>query len=330
MATPSHKLHSMWDDFPTLKADLTAVSELIEESLDVNNPDVQDALVKMMTGRGKFLRPALTLLAGQFAPHNHKNLVALAASVEILHSASLIHDDIIDDSPLRRHQPSLQAQFGKDIAVYAGDVLFAKTFSLLAWHIDDLKTSRMATSYLTDLLEGELEQRSNYYRLDMTLSDYLSQIAGKTASLFELAVRLGASTAPETPESVINNLTTFAYNLGMAFQIADDILDYENDSSVLGKPTLNDLREGIYSAPLLMALEKNPGLGDTLAKRFDITDNEAQMIAEYVHSSGALYEAKELALDYANKADDMLDELPESDSKDILMDLQAKLIARQD
>ncbi|MCW0953327.1 polyprenyl synthetase family protein [Weissella ceti] len=330
MATPSHKLHSMWDDFPTLKEDLTAVSELIEESLDVNNKDVQAALIKMMTGRGKFLRPALTLLAGQFAPHNHKNLIALAASVEILHSASLIHDDIIDDSPLRRHQPSMQAQFGKDIAVYAGDVLFAKTFSLLAWHIDDLKTSRMATTYLSDLLQGELEQRSNYYRLDMTLSDYLTQIAGKTASLFELAIRLGTSTAPETPESVVSNLTTFAYNLGMAFQIADDILDYENDSSTLGKPTLNDLREGIYSAPLLIALEKNPALGDTLAKRFDITDDEAQAVADYVISSGALDEAKELALDYANKADDMLDLLPDSDSKDILMDLQAKLISRQD
>jgi len=320
----------MWDDFPTLKEDLIAVSELIEESLDVNNKDVQAALIKMMTGRGKFLRPALTLLAGQFAPNHHKNLIALAASVEILHSASLIHDDIIDDSPLRRHQPSIQAQFGKDIAVYAGDVLFAKTFSLLAWHIDDLKTSRMATTYLSDLLQGELEQRSNYYRLDMTLSDYLTQIAGKTASLFELAIRLGTSAAPETPATVVSNLTTFAYNLGMAFQIADDILDYENDSSVLGKPTLNDLREGIYSAPLLLALEKNPELGNVLAKRFDITDDEAQAIADYVISSGALDDAKELALDYANKADDMLDLLPDSDSKDILMDLQAKLIARQD
>ena len=330
MATPSHKLHPMWDDFPTVKADLTAVSELIEESLDVNNADVQDALIKMMTGRGKFLRPALTLLAGQFAPNNHKNLIALAGSVEILHSASLIHDDIIDDSPLRRHQASIQAQFGKDIAVYAGDVLFAKTFSLLSWHINDMKTSRIATGYLTDLLEGELEQRTNYYRLDMTLSDYLSQIAGKTASLFELAIRLGVSTAPETPEAVVNSLTTFAFNLGMAFQIADDILDYENDSSSLGKPTLNDLREGIYSAPLLLALEKNPSLGDTLSKRFDITDAEAQSIADYVHSSGSLDEAKELALDYANKADDMLDKLPEGDTKDILIDLQAKLIARQD
>lgn len=329
MATPSHKLHPMWDDFPTVKADLTAVSELIADNLDVNNPDVQDALIKMMTGKGKFLRPALTLLAGQFAPNNHKNLIALAASVEILHSASLIHDDIIDDSPLRRHQPSMQAQFGKDIAVYAGDVLFAKTFSLLAWHIDDIKTSRTATSYLTDLLEGELEQRSNYYRLDMTLSDYLSQIAGKTASLFELAIRLGTSTAPETPESVVNSLTTFAFNLGMAFQIADDILDYENDSDTLGKPTLNDLREGIYSAPLLLALEKNPALGDTLSKRFDITDDEAQSIADFVHSSGSLDEAKELALDYANKADDMLDQLPDSEAKDILIDLQEKLIARQ-
>jgi len=330
MATTSHKLHSMWDDFPTMQADLAAVSEVIEENLEVNNPDVQAALIKMMTGGGKYLRPALTILAGQFAPNNHKNLIALAASVEILHSASLIHDDIIDDSPLRRHQPSMQAQFGKDIAVYAGDVLFAKTFNLLAWHIEDLKTSRMATGYLTELLEGELEQRSNYYHLDMKIDDYLSQIAGKTASLFELAVRLGVSAAPETPEIVASTLTSFAYNLGMAFQIADDILDYENDSDTLGKPTLNDLREGIYSAPLLLALEKNPSLGDTLSKRFDMSDEEAQSIANYVASSGALDEAKELALDYADKADDLLNELPESNAKEILLDLQTKLISRQD
>lgn len=330
MATTSHKLHSIWDDFPTMQTDLNAVSQVIEENLEVSNPDVQAALIKMMTGSGKFLRPALTLLAGQFAPHNHKNLISLAASVEILHSASLIHDDIIDDSPLRRHQASMQAQFGKDIAVYAGDVLFAKTFSLLAWHIKDISTSRMATRYLSDLLEGELEQRSNYYRVDMSLEDYLSQIAGKTASLFELAIRLGTSTWDESSADIEQHLTTFAYNMGMAFQIADDILDYENDSQTLGKPTLNDLREGIYSAPLLLALQKDPNLSNILAKRFDMTDEEAQSIADYVQTSGALDEAKELALDYANKADDMIDLLPDGDSKDILMALQTKLIARQD
>lgn len=329
MQDNSIQLNAIWNDFPSIQSDLAEVITVIQTDLQAKNDDVQAALIEMMTTGGKLLRPALTILIGQMAPNNHDDLIHLAASVEMLHSATLIHDDIIDSSSTRRHHASIQAQLGQDVAVYAGDYLFATTFHILANHTHNMETARKATSFLESILNGELMQRSHYYKLDMSIEEYLEQIAGKTAALFEMTAELGLSTATEpVDDQTKSNLYAFTFNLGMAFQILDDLLDYQNDSATLGKPTLNDMREGVYSAPLLYAIHQSDRIHDLLQIGDAITDAQSIEIAELVHSTGAFDQASELALTYTDQALDALDTLPDSDPKDILIDLSDQLLHR--
>ncbi|MBM7616784.1 heptaprenyl diphosphate synthase [Weissella uvarum] len=331
MQDNSIQLNAIWNDFPSVQSDLREVLDVIQTHINAKNAEVQDALIEMMTTGGKLLRPALTLLIGQLTTNNHDDLVHLAATVEMLHTATLVHDDIIDSSSTRRHHPSIQARFGQDVAVYAGDYLFSATFSTLANHTHDLETGRKATTYLEQILNGELMQRSHYYQLDLPIETYLEQISGKTAALFELAAQLGLSTnqdKTEADKALEPKAIAFAYNLGMAFQILDDLLDYRDDSETLGKPTLNDMREGIYSAPLIFAIQRSPQVKDILNHREKITDAESQKVADLVHTSGAFDEATELAVDYTDKALDLLDQFPEGQSKDILTDISERLLHR--
>lgn len=323
------QLHPLWDEFPAIRTELMGVLDRIEANLDANDADIQNALVSMFNSGGKLLRPAFTILIARFHEVNREQLLHLAATVEMLHTASLIHDDIIDDSPKRRHAESIQSKFGKDIAAYAGDYLFAVTFRTLAANTDDIAVARMATQYLENILAGELTQRTNHYRRDMTMRDYEDQISGKTAALFVLAARLG--TAASQASAAFEELATeFAYNVGMAFQILDDLLDYRSDAQTLGKPTLNDVREGVYSAPLIIAMADNPAIQTLLAKQADITSTEANQLANLVRESGAIDQVEDMAVTYTEKALAALDQMPDHESKDILLTISQKLLNRQD
>jgi heptaprenyl diphosphate synthase len=319
----------MWDEFPTIKSDLQAVLARIEANVDAADENVADAITTMFTSGGKLLRPAFTLLIGGFHTNNHEALLNLAATVEMLHTASLVHDDIIDDSPTRRHVETLQSRFGKDVAVYAGDYLFAITFRVLADYSPDLVTMQMATSYLQRILSGELEQRTNHYKTTMSMSDYESQIGGKTAALFVLAAKLGVS-ASQSDTNFEDKVERFAYNVGMAFQILDDILDYESSDDQLGKPALIDVREGVYTAPLILAMQDNPEIIALLEKQAAISDTEIHHLADLVRTSGALDKAIDLATSYTDGALDALDELPEHENKNILLAISQKLLVRKD
>jgi heptaprenyl diphosphate synthase len=319
----------MWDEFPTIKKDLQAILARIEANIDTADADVQAAVTDMFSNGGKLLRPAFTLLIGRFHNFNRERLLNLAATVEMLHTASLVHDDIIDDSPTRRHAETLQAKFGKDVAVYAGDYLFAITFRVLADYSPNLETMQMATNYLQRILNGELEQRTNHYKQTMTMSDYESQIGGKTASLFVLAAKLGVA-ASDGDSEFAERVSRFAYNVGMAFQILDDILDYQSTTDQLGKPALNDVREGVYTAPLIIAMQDNPTIHELLAKRENISGDEISSLAQLVRESGAVDKAIDLATEYTDGALDALDELPDHESKNILLAISQKLLVRQD
>lgn len=323
------QLHPIWQDFPAIQKELQAVLNRIEANMDANDPEVEAALFDMFNAGGKLLRPAFTLLIGRFYPAEREPLLNLAATVEMLHTASLVHDDIIDDSPTRRHAESIQSRFGKDVAAYAGDYLFAVTFRTLADNTNNIETVRMATRYLERILSGELTQRTNHYRTDMTIADYEDQISGKTAALFVLAAKLGIA-ASDVPDDFAELASDFAYNVGMAFQILDDILDYQSDSTTLGKPTLNDVREGVYSAPLIIAMQNNERIQTLLAKQTEITTAEAEELAQLVRDSGALDEAGDMAMRYTEAALNYLDDMPEHESKDILFSISRSLLSRND
>lgn len=323
------QLHPLWNRYPSLKKDLGAVVELIETYINLDDSDVKKAVLEMIENGGKMLRPAYTILMASFYEIDHQRILGLAAAVETLHAASLIHDDIIDDAPTRRHQLSIQHRFGKDVAVYAGDYLFVVVFRMLSQNHLDLNAIQRDTKYLDNLLAGELNQKDARYDYQMTIERYLKQIEGKTAELFALATTIGAN-QENAPTNFLEYADNIGRNIGMAFQILDDILDYEQKSKDIGKPTLEDLRQGVYSAPLIYTMQAVPEeIIPILKYQTDITDAQASKIDELVGIYG-LQPAKTLAKDYTKTAIKEIEKLPDNPAKKILLQLTNKLLKRKD
>src|SRR5699024_10094207 len=179
-----------WNNYPTIQNKLQAVCSIIEEQLAVRNKEIQDTLTDFANSGGKYLRPAFFLLFAELGPkeqQNNQQLLQVAASIEILHMATLIHDDIIDDSPKRRSQITIQSKYGKDIAVYAGDLLFTQFFDLLTQTINGSSYMSINARAMKSLLLGELDQMHTRFNQQETIEQYLKSINGKTAELFWLA-----------------------------------------------------------------------------------------------------------------------------------------------
>ena len=180
------KLHPMWQAYPALQNDLSESLQLMEQSLKLKNKAVEQAILAM-------LRPAYQLLFSEFGEEkDSQKAVALSAAIEMLHTASLIHDDIVDQADTRRSLPTIRAQFGNDVAVYAGDYLFVCCFKLLADYAGSLKSLQINSRSMETILAGELGQMSKRYDLNVTIEDYLENISGKTAELFALSCFIGA------------------------------------------------------------------------------------------------------------------------------------------
>jgi len=186
------QLHPIWRDYPALQPELQQVMQLMTSNINIPDSAINDAIITMIHGGGKLLRPAYCLLFSQFKETDRQRMIALSASLETLHTATLIHDDIIDDAELRRHHASIQEQFGKDIAVYAGDYLFVVVFKILAKYSSSFKSIQMNSENMEKILVGEVQQKDRHYRINITMAEYLEQIQGKTAELFGLSCFLGA------------------------------------------------------------------------------------------------------------------------------------------
>ncbi|WP_265460026.1 polyprenyl synthetase family protein [Enterococcus sp. HY326] len=324
-------MFSYWDQYPNINTRLTEVCQLIEQRLTVRNREISAAFLKMNRSGGKLLRPAFFYIfaeMGENAPADAQNLVKVAASLELLHMASLIHDDIIDDSPLRRSTITLQAEFGKDIAVYAGDYLFTVFFELVTEAIDKQSLLLRNARSMKNLLLGELDQMNSRFNAEETLADYFQTIDGKTAELFALSCLEGAYFAGLT-EEVQQLAENIGRNIGLAFQIYDDILDYTATSAELHKPILEDLAQGVYTLPLLLAKEKNPAdFSDYFEKGHLISETEAKKIAQLVVANDGVLAAKKYANDFSAQALADIEKLPAGKSKKQLLKLTKLLLKR--
>ncbi|GAB6091807.1 polyprenyl synthetase family protein [Furfurilactobacillus curtus] len=323
------KIHPMWHEYPIVANELTQVLNLIEKNITTDNRPVADAILDLINAGGKLLRPAYCLLFSQFHETDRHKMVALAAAMETLHTATLIHDDIIDDSDLRRGQESLQAQFGKDTAVYAGDYLFVVCFKLLANYASDLRSVQQDGRHMEAILNGELDQMAARYNLDMTIKQYIKQVSGKTGHLFALSSLLGAYESGSS-RLFAKNAETIGLNVGIAFQLLDDILDYSTTSERFGKPVQNDMREGVYSAPLILAMRQDPAVfAPYLSKKAAMTDTDTQAVASLVNEYHGVALARELAEGYTDKALKAINKLPNLPAQRALEDLTASLLNRQ-
>ncbi|MDH5100883.1 polyprenyl synthetase family protein [Lactobacillus kefiranofaciens] len=318
-----------WKKYPLIDTELQAVNELIQQTIKTPHPSLQSALLTMADNGGKYLRPSLLLLAARAVGKVDEQTIKLGASIEILHMATLIHDDIIDDSDKRRGAVSIQAAFGKDVAVYTGDLLFTDFFDLMLGAINEHDYFVRNAQTMRQILNGELGQMGQRFNLKQTLNSYISDVRGKTAALFRLAAEEGAHFAGGNHAQTMA-LANFAENLGIAFQIVDDLLDY-NDGAQMNKPTLEDLATGVYSLPLLLALDK-PNLKQQLLpllnKKRQMTLTNMQAVQRIIVNSSVMSESQDLAKQYVHQAVDCLNILKPNPAVRLLKQLPNKLLTR--
>lgn len=323
------KIHPMWHEYPTLAPELASALAMIEKQITTNNTPVDKAIMEMINGGGKLLRPAYCLLFSRFQDVDREKMIALAAAIETLHTATLIHDDIIDKSPTRRNQVTIQKQFGPDTAVYAGDYLFVVCFKLLSHYASSLRSIQQDSGSMEKILKGELDQMATRYQTKITIDDYLKQVSGKTGQLFALSCFIGAYESGSSP-TFAKNAEKIGMNIGIAFQLLDDILDYTSDDDTLGKPVCEDVRSGVYSAPLILAMQRNrQAFLPLLAKKDQITDAEMNELRQLVIHHQGVEQAYAMAQKRTEQAIAGLQKLPAGAAQDDLIRLTQSLLNRK-
>jgi len=309
------------EELLTLEEDLLAWAK-------TNIKLIKQPLQDMIVSGGKRLRPAMVLAASRFGNYDFENVRQLAVSVELIHTATLIHDDIIDDSPLRRGIPSIQSRLGKDVAVFAGDFLFCKVFELYAFS-EHFNLLRIVAKTLHQICEGEIKQREDLFNTNLTFKDYLYRIRRKTAMLFAMSAELGAR-ASKAPDKTVRALHKYGMNIGIAFQIVDDLLDFTSDNDKLGKPVGADIREGVITLPTIYALkysDQKMDLKKILTKRY-IDEAEVIRAVKIVKNSGGLNYAKFIAEKYVCKAQQSIAQLPDIPIKKVLVNISSLVTNR--
>lgn len=257
----------------------------------------------MIHSGGKLLRPAFVLLTAQAGPeYNADRSIAVASALEVLHMATLIHDDVIDDADMRRGVPTIHSKFGRKYAVYTGDYLFCVCFKILSAHADSVENIDFNSKNIEKILMGELNQMKDLYHTNVTLKDYLKRISGKTAQLFALSCYSGAA-ASKASRKLLYHAKNAGHFIGMAFQIIDDILDYTSTNDGLGKPVLSDVKQGNYSLPLIYALQQHRDVFlPLLIKKEAMTEADLEQLATLIRQYNGIEQAFELADKYTKKS----------------------------
>lgn len=316
---------AFWDNYPVIEDDMNNFEGVFLKFLSSKNGLLNSALGSLATAGGKRLRPALTIASAHFGEYNDDEIMRIASSIEILHMATLIHDDIIDEAETRRGAVTIHQQHGINIAIFAGDYLFSKAFSILS--IEENKNLLIhIASVIKMVCEGEIEQYNSRFSKEVSVYRYLRRIRSKTALLFMLSCELGASVS-HCSQEIVNQLKRFGLFLGMAFQIRDDILDYIGDESKVGKPIGNDLKDGIYTLPLIYAMNNdNDGrIRGMLENHPYNVDDIVKLVIKY----GGIDYAENMLDRYTVKAKSNLSKLPDNEFKGFLFDLIDNLVGRE-
>jgi heptaprenyl diphosphate synthase len=331
-----------WRDQPAVQRDLSRVRDIIAGSIEAAAPRLRDALRDLVGRRGKMLRPAFVVLAARMRreagrgifrsrgrplkAHEElpEKIYRIAAAIEILHLATLVHDDIVDDANERRGGAALHRLYGSRDAALMGDYLFSTCFSLIAEY-GTMENARMIASGVSRICEAEITEGDASDPATVSLRGYLRRIAGKTALLFALSFHVGAS-EHEVASGDLRRLRRIGYDVGMGFQIIDDILDLTGDPNRLGKPAGNDLRQGIITAPIILALRDDPDEKLWWMLSGDAPDVDAVVTA--VEARGGFRRARALARRYTERALREASYLPDGETRDTLVATARRLLER--
>jgi octaprenyl-diphosphate synthase len=307
--------------------DMAAVDRLIRGSLDSNVVLIRQISEYIIGSGGKRLRPMLVLLAARACGYRGDHHVTLAAIIEFIHTATLLHDDVVDESELRRGQESVHAVWGNAASVLVGDFLYSRSFQMMVT-VDSMRVMEVLSNATNMIAEGEVEQLLNMHDPEVTEQAYFSVIEKKTAKLFEAACQLGAviTDRPEFEEA----LATFGRELGAAFQVADDVLDYTADAEALGKNVGDDLAEGKPTLPLILTRRY---LGEEQRAQVDAIIREGGrerigQILQWIQDSGGVRDAMNVARERSAAAQRSIAGLPASEWKDALLQLAAYSVSR--
>jgi geranylgeranyl pyrophosphate synthase len=318
--------------FELIREDLERVERKMREVSSIEYEQLKAALDYLLGGGGKRLRPALVLLSSKFYPADAEKVTSLAAAVETLHTATLIHDDLIDHAFLRRGNPTLNALWNSAATVLTGDYLFARAADFAA-ETESVRVVSIFAQTLMTICGGELKQifGSDEGQPTATAREYYYQrIYSKTASLFAASAETGAILSG-APEPEVQALRDYGYNLGMAFQIVDDILDFAGDEGELGKPVGSDLRQGIVTLPTIYFLEAHPG-DEAVTKILSGRgkgDDEVRAAVEAIKESGAIELSTTEAKAFAAKSRDALSTLSDNEYRQAMLDLTDFVVERR-
>ncbi len=321
-----------WKDSPALAARLERVLAVIGETVDDRGFPLREAVAAAAESNGKLLRPALLLIGSSFGRGADPiRIEKLAAAIELLHVATLFHDDIIDEAPVRRGLPSLYASVGVKKAVLSGDWLFSRCF-LLSSESAMPENAKGLARLIAAVCSAEISQDLSKFSYSASVRSYLRTIAGKTAALFSLALHAGATEA-KAGAQVAQTLRRAGYDIGMAFQVIDDILDFESEEDVLRKPVGKDIAEGLCTLPLIYAIEADgPGMAAILAPGGSggepVSLEAAAAAAARAAELGGLDRARADARRFTTRAQREISRLPASTAREDLARLAERLLRR--
>jgi len=314
-----------------LQAQLEEVKALMKENVKSGDDLLNGSLDYLLATGGKMLRPILLLAGskiGRKAKRKEDELIKMAAAIEVIHLATLVHDDVIDQSDYRRGHKSIQSKYGQSYAVYMGDYLLTKCFLMLT-HLDlEKELAIRLAKVVSKICIGDIKQHQKKFDVNITPFQYIKIVAGKTCALIAIALSSGAYHAGASKEHT-KILAKIGFKIGMIFQLVDDLLDYEGDADVVGKDLQMDVFRGYYSMPIIFALKDSKDseelkslLGESMS------ENDLERAYEIIHHSGAINKTKEMVNKYADKANILIEQLPNGESKDLLRGLIPYLLER--
>ncbi|MEH2312479.1 MAG: solanesyl diphosphate synthase [Nostoc sp.] len=314
--------------FTPVEADLRLLADNLKQLVGNRHPILFAAAEHLFGAGGKRIRPAIVLLISRatmldqdITPRHRR----LAEITEMIHTASLVHDDVVDESDVRRGVPTVHSLFGNRIAILAGDFLFAQSSWYLA-NLDNLEVVKLLSEVIMDLATGEIQQGLNRFDAGISIETYLQKSYYKTASLIANSSK-AAGLLSEVSQETVEHLYSYGRHFGIAFQIVDDILDFTSTTDTLGKPVGSDLKSGNLTAPVLFALTEKPSL-EVLIEREFAQEGDLEQALELIQDSQGIQQARELAAHHAKLAIEHLAVLPPSESHQALINIAEYTLSR--
>jgi heptaprenyl diphosphate synthase len=316
------------DLYSFLKKDLQQIEHQLAVSVSSDQPMIHTAGMELLKAGGKRIRPVFVLLSAQFGTYNINHVKKPAAALELIHMASLVHDDVVDDADMRRGRETVKAKYDSKIAMYTGDYIFASALKLMT-DIDIPRAHQILAQGMKEMCLGEIEQINEQFDTDQNIRKYFKRIKRKTALLIALSCQLGAITS-KADVSLQKMLYEFGYCVGMAFQITDDILDFTASEKQLGKPAGSDLKQGNITLPALFTICEYPEVKEKLNLYYQNKDSEllAELLKDIKRLGGIEY-ASRISEKYLNRAKKAARSLPDTDARDSLLKVADYIAGRK-